>query len=238
MIYVSWSGGKDSTASVILCHELGIAIDEIIFSEVMYDMENGLSGEDPEHIRFVKEKAIPMFESWGYTVTIVSAGDYLSLFKKEIARGPRKGKLRGYPLPRGMCWVKRDLKLRPLREYLKGKSTTAIIGIAADEPNRIQSLKENEVSVLNEFGYTERDAYELCRKYDLLSPIYSKSSRGGCWFCPNAKLAELKAIRDEHPKLWASFRGLSKTPNLASYIYKYGKTFEDIEKEIEEVFLV
>lgn len=58
----SWSGGKDSTASIILAHEHGEPLDLIIFSEVMFD--NEISGELPEHIDFIKNKAIPVFESW------------------------------------------------------------------------------------------------------------------------------------------------------------------------------
>ena len=33
----SWSGGKDSTASIILAHEHNELLDLIIFSEVMFD---------------------------------------------------------------------------------------------------------------------------------------------------------------------------------------------------------
>lgn len=44
--YISWSGGKDSTATIILCHELGIPVDEIIFCEVMFDHSKGEIGND------------------------------------------------------------------------------------------------------------------------------------------------------------------------------------------------
>lgn len=57
----SFSGGKDSTASVILAHENGDPLDLIIFSEVMFD--EGISGEPPEHMEFIKSKCIPLFES-------------------------------------------------------------------------------------------------------------------------------------------------------------------------------
>ena len=33
---ISWSGGKDSTATVILCHEYGIPIKEILYVKMMY----------------------------------------------------------------------------------------------------------------------------------------------------------------------------------------------------------
>ena len=68
---VSWSGGKDSTASIILAHENHEPLDEIIFCEVMFDIQHGISGENPHHIHFVKEVGKPIFESWGYKVTIL-----------------------------------------------------------------------------------------------------------------------------------------------------------------------
>ena len=71
----SWSGGKDSTASIILAHEHNEPLDLIIFSEVMFD-EN-ISGELPEHIDFIKNKAIPVFESWGYEVKILRAKKHI-----------------------------------------------------------------------------------------------------------------------------------------------------------------
>ena len=65
----SWIGGKDSTASIILAHEHHEPLDLIIFSEVMFD--KGISGELPEHIDFIQNKAIPTFESWGYETKIL-----------------------------------------------------------------------------------------------------------------------------------------------------------------------
>lgn len=35
--YVSWSGGKDSTATVIKMHEYKIPIKEIVYVRMMYD---------------------------------------------------------------------------------------------------------------------------------------------------------------------------------------------------------
>lgn len=38
MTYIcSCSGGKDSVATIILAHEKGYPLDEVIFSEVMFD---------------------------------------------------------------------------------------------------------------------------------------------------------------------------------------------------------
>lgn len=40
MHVASWSGGKDSTASIILAHEHGEPLDLIVFSEVMFDKKH------------------------------------------------------------------------------------------------------------------------------------------------------------------------------------------------------
>ena len=60
----SFSGGKDSAATIILAHLHNEPLDEIIFSEVMFD-EN-TSGEYPAQIDFIKNTCAPLFEKWGY----------------------------------------------------------------------------------------------------------------------------------------------------------------------------
>ena len=88
---VGWSGGKDSTASIILAHIHNEPVDSILFAEVMFDISNGISGENPQHIDFIKNKAIPLFESWGYRVDIVhSDRDFLSVFNRVIVRTTKK----------------------------------------------------------------------------------------------------------------------------------------------------
>lgn len=107
------------------------------------------------------------------------------------------------------------------------------VGIAKDEPKRLTRLKSNQVSLLEKFSYTESMAMDKCKEYGLVSPIYSKGSRGGCWFCMNASVQSYSLLRDNHPELWGELRELSKTPNLCSYGFKYGKTLQQVEKEMD-----
>lgn len=80
---VSWSGGKDSTATIILAHELGLPIDLIIISIPFFDKERGIYAERSDVIDWIKNTAKPIFESWGYPVKIVSSDkDYLYYFGK------------------------------------------------------------------------------------------------------------------------------------------------------------
>ena len=79
----SWSGGKDSTASIILAHEHNEPLDLIIFSEVMFD--KNISGELPEHIDFIKTECIPLFESWGYETKVLhSDKTYMDCFNQVV----------------------------------------------------------------------------------------------------------------------------------------------------------
>ena len=214
----SWSGGKDSTASIILAHEHGEPLDKIIFSEVMFD-EN-ISGELPEHIDFIKNVAIPKFEKWGYEVKILhSDKTYMDCFFRKTSKGKFKdsGKICGFPMMM-KCVINRNCKMRQIRGFLKhiNDDFTQYIGIAIDEPVRMEHIvnSRNKVSLLEKYGYTEQMAFELCEKYDLLSPIYDFVPRGGCWFCPNARYAELKHLRTNHRNLWDKLLELENEPDL------------------------
>ncbi len=212
---VCWSGGKDSTASIILAHEQGEPVDSIIFAEVMFDKENGISGENPQHLEFIM-RAKELFEQWGYPVHILHGErDFLSVFFK-IIEHPTKhpehtGLPYGFPL-QGMCSVNRDCKLKPILDFLGSieDDVTQYIGIAADEPNRLKRIhkKPNTISLLEKYGYTKDMATQKCREYDLLSPIYAYSKRNGCWFCPYAKLMEHQVIREHNRAAWEKYVSL------------------------------
>ncbi len=235
--YLSWSGGKDSSASIVLCYEKGIPLDGVIFSEVMFDHSRNISGENPEHIKWVYETAIPIIQKMGYQVEVVRAkDDYLSIFNHRITRSKvseRVGKKCGW-LIGGMCAANRALKIRPIKDFYKNvvDEYEQIIGIAVDEPERLIRLKSNSRSVLAEFGFVENDTYGICRPYGLLSPDYGKFSRGGCWFCPNNSVERFANFAKEYPELWAELEKLSHDEEIVSQGFKYGRTFQSVNREI------
>lgn len=75
-------------------------------------------------------------------------------------------------------------------------------------------------------------AYDLCKEYNLLSPIYEFSKRGGCWFCPNQKWAEFAHTRRHHPELWAELEKLNQEQNVVSRGFKWGKTLEEVTARV------
>lgn len=235
----SWSGGKDSTASIILAHEHGEPLDLIIFSEVMFD--EGTSGELPEHIDFIKNKCIPLFESWGYEVKILhSDRTYCDMFDTKISRSKiaeRNGKKYGFPLPM-KCYVNSRCKMKPIRDFWRSVDHEFVqyVGIAVDEPERLERIikTEDHISLLQKYGYTEQMASDLCKSYDLLSPIYEFAPRSGCWFCPNAGDRELRHLRSRHSDLWGKLLELEDTPDIVNE--KWNRFTQTSIHEKEEQF--
>lgn len=162
-------------------------------AEVMFDHSRGISGENPKHIEWVYNTAIPIIEKqFGYKVIIVrSESDYMQEFN-HLIKGSKKhpernGKKSGFFIG-GMCVGNDRLKMKPLRKFLKAQGECEqIVGIAKDEPKRLARLKIGKRSVLEEYGITEGMTYEICQKYGLLSPIYEELKRGGVLVLPQPK---------------------------------------------------
>ena len=217
----SFSGGKDSLATVILAHENKEPLDLILFAEVMFDKK--ISGELPEHMDFIKNKAIPLFNEWGYKTEILHGKKtYMDIFMAEPTKGKRKGSGMkvGFPMM-GKCAVNKPCKIRPINDRIKQLGEVKqYVGIAADEPGRLEKLENtNKISLLAKYGYTEKMAFDLCSDYGLLSPIYKIAKRGGCWFCPNMRPCQVRNIRDNHPELWIKLLELEKEENLIGNIW-------------------
>lgn len=79
------------------------------------------------------------------------------------------------------------------------------VGIAADEPHRI----EQEQYPLVEWGITERQALQICydRGYDW-NGLYEFHSRCSCWCCPLQRIGELRTLRRLHPQLWTRLQDM------------------------------
>lgn len=236
MKYVaSCSFGKDSIATILLAKEHNEPLDEILYCEVMFDKK--ISAELPEHRDFIN-RAIKTFESWGYKVVVLrSENTYLDLFHRLVSKSKvksRNGKVRGFPLSMG-CHMNSGAKIPPIREYYKKQKEdiTQYIGIAIDEEVRLDRVirSKNQVSLLQKYGYTEQMAKEKCMKYNLLSPIYEFTDRGGCWFCPNKRMEELRYLRDNHKNLWNRLIELSKEDTANPYFNAFKRvTIQNIEE--------
>ena len=180
----SCSFGKDSIATILLALENNEPLDRVVFAEVMFDHERGISGEIPEHIEWIYNTAIPKLESMGVKVDVVKAKmDYRGLCNKVLKSGKNVGEKYGIQNC-NPCFANSECKIAPIRSYFskmgKGYDIVQYIGIATDEPKRLVRLKgTNKVSLLHKYGYTEQMAMDKCKEYNFVSPLYSTSCRGG-----------------------------------------------------------
>lgn len=77
------------------------------------------------------------------------------------------------------------------------------LGIAADEPERIKKHDKPGFKMpLVEIGWDETYCRQWCEERELLSPIYTTATRGGCWFCHNQGVDQLRLLRKNYPDLW------------------------------------
>jgi 3'-phosphoadenosine 5'-phosphosulfate sulfotransferase (PAPS reductase)/FAD synthetase len=205
------SFGKDSMATLILAAEQGIPIDRVMYCEIKFNDE--ISGEHPLMAEWIPTAERRLKELFGITVDHAYSGvSFEEQFYKVKQKGNHAGDRYGFPYVVG-AWCNDRLKLGAISKYqaqFGNNRITQFVGIAYDEPIRWERMKKKETekckyrSLLVEQNLTEQDAFEICKRYDLLSPIYSVDGiyRGGCWFCPKQCLADLHSLWKNYPKLW------------------------------------
>ena len=230
---VACSGGKDSVATILISLEKKEPLDEVTWVEVMFDKET--SGEIPEHRDFIYKSLKPFCENNGIRFTVLhSSKTYDDVFHQTFKRGKNTGKKYGFARARG-CFVNRECKMQAFREYKKkqGSNVVFYIGIATDEPKRLQRLNnEQEISLLAKYGLTEKDAVELCKRYNLLSPVYEISRRNGCWFCPYAKDKELLHFLRKNGNIFNRLIEWEKEENLSCYHMNFTEKPSEIKARL------
>ena len=165
----------------------------------------------------------------------VMFSEEISCFYHVVTRGKTKGMLSGFPLS-GRCTIQRDCKLPPIKAYQKAlpPDTVQYIGIAADEPKRLARLKPGQISLLDKYHVAEPEARSMCAAEELLSPLYDFTKRGGCWFCPNASISELRHLYRYHPELWQLLLELQDVPNKPTERFSWRRTFREIDERFRQ----
>ena len=231
MKYVaSLSFGKDSMAMIIKIKELGLPLDEVIYVDIMFDDDT--SGETPEMASFISKAEKILKEKFDIEVTHLRGVTFKEQFYKVKQRGKHIGDNYGFPYTIG-AWCNDRLKMQPIKEYMRKQTDEIIqyVGIAYDEPERYERLNhETHIAPLYDLKITEKEAMEICRKYDLLSPIYKTSFRGGCWFCPKQRLSQLKWLYQEHNDLWNTLRDMEKD---SFNTFRPNTTLKDLEERFK-----
>ena len=107
------------------------------------------------------------------------------------------------------------------------------LGIAADELERIERhiKKKGIVLPLVDIGWDEAYCRKWCEENNLLSPIYTTATRGGCWFCHNQGVGQLRLLRKNYPELWAHLLRLDL--DSPTTFHADGHTVHDFEKRFQ-----
>ena len=184
---VSLSGGKDSTAMLLLMIERGLPIDAVLTADT------GM--EFPEMYEHLQKLDDYLFAERGLHLTWLrhpKGFEWLMFEEKKQRPASIENRQRlgvalygnGWPGPR-----------------------VSYVGIAADEPKRIK----NERYPLMDWGITEKEALRICydRGYDF-GGLYQIYRRCSCWCCPLQGIGELRKLRQHHPELWERLREMDK----------------------------
>lgn len=198
---LSISYGKDSLACLGAIEQLGWTLDRIVHVEVW--ATDTIPADLPPMVEF-KDKADKIIKRrFGIEVEKIR-GEFTyedCFYKVRTEKSKYPGTIYGWPTSamKG-AYCTGELKQGPVKKFQKGKAV--YLGIAADEPNRFHNLTETKKSPLVEAGWTEAMCREWCEENGLLSPIYTTTTRGGCWFCHNQSIGQLRLLRKNHPKYW------------------------------------
>ncbi len=232
------SYGKDSLACLGAIEELGLPLDRIVHAEVWATPT--IPADLPPMVEFKEKADRIILDRWGIKVERVSAGiSFEEGFYLKRGRTGRKSKFEGgiygFPLQRGQ-WCLQQLKLPALKKICG--DNIRYIGIAADEPKRFGGLSEKKRSPLVEAGWTEPMCREWCERNDLLSPIYTDSTRGGCWFCHNQGIEQLRFLRKNYPEYWSLM--LKWDNDSPVTFHADGHTVHDFDKrfQLEDEMLI
>ena len=239
MKYVlSLSYGKDSMALLLEVIRRKLPLDYVIHCDIMFDKDT--SGEHPLMAEWIPKAEKRLKEEFGIDIIHLTAEkNFCEQFYTIKKKGNRKGLNYRYPYTIG-AWCNDRLKLQPIKKFIKGiinsgEKVTEYIGIASDEPKRIERYKELETDnhkyiTLADLGITEDEAMQICRENNLLSPKYEKSFRGGCWFCPKQSMPDLYNLWKEYPDL---FERLVEMEKDSFNTFKPNNSLKDIKKKFE-----
>jgi 3'-phosphoadenosine 5'-phosphosulfate sulfotransferase (PAPS reductase)/FAD synthetase len=183
--YVAVSGGADSTACALILWERNEDF-EMVFAD---------TGAELPETYFILPRLMRQVKK---PLHIVSGGGFIKHLNKY-----------GFMLPGPNCrYCTRILKQEPQDEYYKLVNAEVVcIGIRADEPQRL-NIKQRYKSQKFEYpldvaGLTKRDVHKLCKKYNLLNPVYKWRTNVSCFCCFFQRKSDWLGLLKNHPTLFA-----------------------------------
>ena len=190
---LSYGGGVNTVALMILLVREKMPIDEVIFADT--------GGEVPETYDYM---SITKDYLAGYDIpfkTVVARPDedlYSCSFRRKV-------------FPSAIWrWSTRDFKVRPIHSYYRklGCHVNQYMGIAYDEIDRMKESRVDYVTNLYpliENKVTRQGCIEIIESEGLPTPLKS-----GCFFCPFSSLDRWKWLYHTHPDLYVKAMALEE----------------------------
>jgi 3'-phosphoadenosine 5'-phosphosulfate sulfotransferase (PAPS reductase)/FAD synthetase len=229
---VSLSGGKDSSALLLMMMERDIPVHKIVFADVGEMAEFDEMYDYLERIEAYTGLKVTRIRSERHTAR--------SIFFGRFTRGKRAGEMRGFPPTVGQaCGYRRDLKVNPLSKAC-GSGNNVFIGFAADESHRSRAKQytagyNNYCFPLVDWGVTEAGCMDYLKERGLYNGLYDYFDRIGCWWCPKQPIASLRSLYWHFPDKWKQLRELEE---IHGKPFKHGYPAYELEprfiREAEE----
>ena len=210
---LSLSGGKDSSALLLLMLEKGMPIDCVLYADT------GM--EFPEMEAHIAKLDDFLFRERGIHITTLRhphGFEWLMFDEPKQKPSCLENRARlGIP-PYGNGWpgmkvrwctgqLKTHLLTKEVNRLKSEKSALHFVGIAADEAQRCKK----EQYPLVEWGITEAEALKICYDHGFdWGGLYEIYHRVSCWCCPFQRVDELRNLRHHHSELWARLLDLDK----------------------------
>lgn len=252
MVYVAFSGGKDSTVLLDIARRIYPDIPAV-FSDT------GL--EFPEVRDFVK--SLPnitivrpemnfrkVIETYGYPVVSKRVADTVEYGHKpgsfrwrelhgEIKRSNgtpsefncEKGTHYGYGWCGGLCRWGTSEKLRAIKQFKNSLAEPVIdyVGIAADEANRFEkSAQEGKVLPLVEWGMSEHDCLQYCHAHGFY--WIERATNAGTAY------VDLYQLLDRVSCWCCCNKNLKELRNIYSYLPQYWDRLKILQQQIDRPF--
>lgn len=195
---LSFSGGKDSTAMLLMMLERKEKIDAVVYFDTGWEFPQMY-----EHIDKLERNT---------GIKIVRLHDEhpmeWHMLERAMNRGNNAGR-RGYGWARQTSRWCTKIKTSNIDLYIaqnRLSGSTQCVGIASDERWRCKPYKRYP---LIEYGVTEADALAYCKEkgYDW-GGLYDHFNRVSCWCCPLQGINELRELRTHYKDLWQKLRDM------------------------------
>jgi len=191
---ISYGGGVQSTALVVLAMRECWAIDEIVHVDL-------LDAESPATREYVARFREWLRRDHGRDITIIERDLYGDMLARHgFTPVPWHGKRERFMLSR-QCT--RQYKVQPLTRYLydryPGDCIRLMLGISVDEYHRVRdssAARIEHVYPLVDRRLTRWQCRDIIERAGLVVP--SKSS---CWFCPYRSVRSQLALVQHYPRL-------------------------------------